>query len=60
MNGKLPLAPLVGELVQLAGILTIIVTAVALALVHRWQGAAAIVIGCIAFGVGRYLRRDPL
>lgn len=58
MNGKLPGAPLAGELLQIAGVLIVITTGVGLAVTHHWESAIALAFGILAFVAGRIIRRS--
>lgn len=57
MNGKAPLTPIFGELIQIAAGATILITIVALALQRHIGAAALLAVGLVAYFVGRRLRR---
>jgi hypothetical protein len=57
MNGKVPTAPLVGELIQVAAALAIAVDLVFLAAIkHHWGAALTAALAITAYFVGRSIR----
>jgi hypothetical protein len=56
MNGKLPAAPLAGELAQIAAVLIILVTAIALGMTHHRMAVVALAVAVVAYATGGFLR----
>jgi hypothetical protein len=52
---KLPTAPLVGELLQISGLVALVLGLIAAR--HHWRIVAPMIVGVVALAAGRRLRR---